>query len=88
MNMSVAAAWVTIIAALSAAIVSIINAWLAAGGRNEAKTAAESAAVKLDTIHDATNGGLAVLKAQLSVALAELAALKGARRSTDGPPTS
>jgi hypothetical protein len=76
MNMGNAAAWVTIIAASAAAVVSILNAWNGSTGRQEARDAATSASGKLDTIHELTNSNMAALKLQLATALGRIDALE------------
>ncbi len=60
---------ITVIAAVSAAVVSIVNAIAAGWGRQAAQARGERAEQKLDVIHDLTNSNMTALKGQLATAL-------------------
>jgi uncharacterized protein HemY len=76
MTMSSAAALVTVIAALSAAIVSVINALAAMRGRQDARDAAVTLAAKVDdtakTLDATTTARVAVLNGKADDAAAKL----------------
>lgn len=74
--MSSATAYVVIISAVAAALVSIVNAVSAGWGRQEARYSAAQATVKLDQIHELTNSNMTALKAQLQAALDRINALE------------
>ncbi len=71
-----ATAWVTVIAATAAALVSVVNALAAGWGRQEARRVAATASTKLDEIHELTNSNMTALKGQLATALARIEALE------------
>lgn len=74
--MSSATAYVVIVSAVGAALVSIVNAVGSWWGRQDARVAAVAAIGKLDQIHELTNSNMTAIKVQLQIALARIEMLE------------